>query len=112
MAAWRAGAPINPLSGKYYPMDILNIPGATQYGTFPQAQTELAAMGGMGKIIAIQNSLSDWKQSPGTGNFATYFGTYWEYANHGDITPGRIIIHRPTLPGGFDYTVYIVVPTK
>ena len=85
------------------------MPGAQQFPTFPAAQTGLANLGGNGVIIAIQNPFPDWTKAPGSGNFATWCGGYWEYANHGDTTPGRRIIHSPTLPS-IPTRVYIVVP--
>jgi hypothetical protein len=91
-------------------MDILKIPNAKEYATFKEAQAALAALGGKGVIIAAQNTHEDWKKFPAAGNFATFFGTYWEFANHGDSTPGRMIYHSPNLPPGFDYIVFIVVP--
>ena len=59
-------------------------------------------------MIAVQSNVKNWKQQPGSGNFGTFFGTHWEYANHGGL--GMKITHSPNLPGGFKYTVYIVVP--
>jgi hypothetical protein len=107
LAAWRAGTAINPAFGLYNPLDIPKMPGAQQFGTFPEAEAGLAALGGNGVIIAIQNPFPDWTQAPGSGNFATWFGDYWEYANHGG--PGRKIFHAPMLPD-IPIRVYIVVP--
>lgn len=91
-------------------MDILKISGVKEDATFKDAQAALAALGGKGVIIAVQNDNKDWKAAPDVGNFATHFGTYWEYGNHGDAAPGRLIIHSPNLPGDSKYTVYLVVP--
>ncbi len=110
LAAWRAGAPISPLWGKYYPTDIMKIKGATEYQSWNAVQKALNALGGKGVIIAVQSNFKDWQKYPGPSNFATYFGTYWEYCNHGDIVPGRLIYHSPKLPAGYTYTIYILVP--
>ena len=109
VAAWRAGAPPDTNTGPYNPIDIPKHPGVKKHGTLPQAQTTLDGLDGQGVIIAVQNDSPDWTKNPGSGNFATYFGNYWEFANHGDGTPGRKIYHKPTLPK-YKYTVYYVVP--
>ena len=108
VAAWRVGTPLDP-AGRHMPMDIPNMPGARQFPTFPQAQAALTALRSNGVLVAIQNPFPDWKKAPGSGNFATWRGNHWEYANHGDNTSGRMIIHSPTLPN-IPTRVYIVVP--
>ena len=89
-------------------MDIPKIPGAKEYATLKAAQDALAALGGKGVIIAVQSHVKDWTSQPGSGNFATFFGTYWEWVNHAN--PGMLIKHGPNLPGGFQFVVYFVVP--
>jgi hypothetical protein len=115
VAAWRAGVPINPKSGRYDPLDILKVSGVQKCNTFPAALAALKAIGGKGVIIAVQSHVANWTSQPGCGNFLTFLGTYWEWANHGDSTPGRRIYHAPSQanwPTGFDYTVYYVVQCK
>jgi hypothetical protein len=98
------------MAGHHDPRGIFAIPPAKEYSTLKQTQDALAVAGKKGVSIAVQNNNADWRKAPGSGNFATFFGTYWEYANHGDATPGRMIIHSPSLPGGYKYTVFIAVP--
>jgi RHS repeat-associated protein len=108
IAAWRAGAPLNPITGTYSPSDIMKIPNAHEYVTLEGAKGALAGLHGKGVIIAVQNDHDDWQSYPGCGNFATFFGTYWEYVNHGG--PGMVIIHSPTLPTRYKYTSWLMVP--
>lgn len=110
VAAWRAGVPLDPKFGVYNPLDIPKMPGTKEYGTEGEAKRALTALGGKGVIIAVQNDNKNWKEAPGSGNFATCFGNYWEYVNHGG--PGMLIKHRPKLPTNFKYTTYFVVPRQ
>jgi RHS repeat-associated protein len=119
MAAWRAGVPLVPTTwsgrkGYYDPWDIPDIPGTQKFATFNEAQAALKALGGKGLIILVDNPKPDWKDGPGSGNFATYWPAEecWEWANHGDSMPGRLIKHSPTMPDYFKYKTYYVVPTS
>ena len=110
MAAWRAGAPLTP-SDRYYPVDILKIPGAREYSKGKDALLRLKELGGRGLLIVVQNPNVDWKDYPTGGNYATYWGTYWEYCNVGVMMDpsARRIIHSRRLPD-IPVRTIIVVP--
>jgi hypothetical protein len=89
----------------YNPFDIKKMPGATKYSSFTEAQAALKKMGGKGTIVAFQYSR---KGNTVPANFATFHGTYWEYANHGG--EGMLVVHSPSRPE-FAHEEFIVVPT-
>lgn len=89
----------------YNPFAIEKMAGAKKFSSFAEAQAALNAMGGKGTIVAFQYSR---KGATVPADFATFHGTYWEYANHGG--EGMKIIHRPSRPK-FQYEEFIVVPT-
>jgi hypothetical protein len=95
----------------YNPLDMTKLAGVTTHNTLEEAQEHLNSLAaGGGVIIAIQTNVEDWREEMGSGNFATFFGTHWEYANHGG--EGMKIIHSPELPQGYKYEVFFVVPRQ
>ena len=118
LAAWRVGGSTDA-GGLYHPMQIFRIPGVRYYLTNPnspesieqawqQAQARMKELEGKGMIIVVQHAAPNWTPPWDGGgpfwggnpsNYATYWGTYWEYCNHGDLWPDRKIIHKPAPPG-------------
>jgi hypothetical protein len=125
--------------GRFDPYSILSLSGAKAYGKLENAHNAIKASANDGKggglIVAIQekrpfldNSRNplDGRQINGTpgseiinpgagsGNYATYLGReskpFWEWATTGWSHPGAAVKHKPNLPGGYSYVLYVVIP--